>query len=150
MIDGAHVILYSTDAEADRVFIRDVLGFRWIDSGGGWLIFKLPPPEIAVHPTDGPEKHEFYLMCDDIEKMLTDLTARGVTITHPVSDEGWGCSPRSSYRAALICQSTNHFTLPHTTWKADVQKCEHRASETLLVSVACLRNKYDDHYWVLV
>jgi catechol 2,3-dioxygenase-like lactoylglutathione lyase family enzyme len=90
MINGAHIILYSTDAEADRVFIRDVLGFAGVDAGDGWLIFKLPPAEIAVHPTDGPGKHEFYLMCDDIEKTLADLTARGVTISHPASDQGWG------------------------------------------------------------
>jgi len=90
MINGAHIILYSTDAEADRVFIRDVLGFAGVDAGGGWLIFKLPPAEIAVHPTDGPGKHEFYLMCDDLEKTLADLTARGVTISHSVTDQGWG------------------------------------------------------------
>jgi hypothetical protein len=90
MINGAHVIIYSTDAEADRVFIRDVLGFFGVDVGGGWLIFKLPPAEIAVHPTDGLGKHEFYLMCDDIEKTLADLTARGVKISHPVIDKGWG------------------------------------------------------------
>ena len=90
MINGAHVILYSTDAEADRVFIRDVLGFAGVDAGGGWLIFKLPPAEIAVHPTDGLEKREFYLMCDDIEKTLADLTARGVTISSPPSDQGGG------------------------------------------------------------
>ncbi len=75
MINGAHVILYSTDAEADRVFIRDVLGFAGVDAGDGWLIFKLPPAEIAVHPSDGLGKHEFYLMCDDLEKTLADLTA---------------------------------------------------------------------------
>ena len=90
MINGAHIILYSTDAEADRVFIRDVLGFAGVDAGDGWLIFKLPPAEIAVHPTEGPGKHEFYLICDDIEKMLEDLTARGVTISHSVTDQGWG------------------------------------------------------------
>ena len=90
MINGAHVIIYSTDAEADRVFIRDVLEFPRVDAGGGWLIFKLPPAEIAVHPTDGLGKHEFYLMCDDIEKTLADLTAKGVKLPHPVSDEGWG------------------------------------------------------------
>ena len=90
MINGAHVILYSTDAEADRVFIRDVLGFAGVDAGDGWLIFKLPPAEIAVHSTDGLGKHELYLMCDDIEKTLADLTGRGVTISHPPSDEGWG------------------------------------------------------------
>jgi catechol 2,3-dioxygenase-like lactoylglutathione lyase family enzyme len=90
MINGAHVILYSTDAEADRVFIRDMLGFAAVDAGGGWLIFKLPPAEIAVHPADELGKHEFYLMCDDIEKTLADLTGRGVTISHPLSDQGWG------------------------------------------------------------
>ena len=90
MINGAHIILYSTNAEADRVFIRDVLGFAGVDAGGGWLIFKLPPAEIAVHPTDGPGKHEFYLMCDDLDKTLADLTARGVTISHSASDQGWG------------------------------------------------------------
>ena len=90
MINGAHVILYSTNAEADRAFIRDVLGFAGVDAGGGWLIFKLPPAEVAVHPTDGPAKHEFYLMCDDIEETLADLRARGVDISHPPSDQGWG------------------------------------------------------------
>ena len=90
MINGAHIILYSTDAEADRVFIRDVLGFASVDAGDGWLIFKLPPAEVAVHPTEGLGKHEFYLMCDDIEKTLADLSARGVTISSPVSNQSWG------------------------------------------------------------
>ena len=90
MINGAHLILYSTNAEADRAFIRDVLGFAGVDAGGGWLIFKLPPAEIAVHPTDGLGKHELYLMCDDIEKTLADLTAKGVMISRPLSDESWG------------------------------------------------------------
>jgi len=90
MINGAHVIVYSRDAEADRAFIRDTLGFAGVDSGGGWLIFKLPPAEIAVHPTDGETKHEFYLMCDNIEKLLAELTAKGVEVASPVSDEGWG------------------------------------------------------------
>jgi hypothetical protein len=90
MINGAHVILYSTDAEADRAVFRDVLGFAWVDAGGNWLIFKLPPADIAVHPTDGPDKHELYLMCDDIEQTLTDLNAKGVTISHPISTQGWG------------------------------------------------------------
>jgi hypothetical protein len=90
MINGSHIILYSTDAEADRVFIRDILGFAGVDAGNGWLIFKLPPAEIAVHPTDGLVKQEFYLMCDDIEKTLAELTAKGVTISQQVSDQGWG------------------------------------------------------------
>ena len=90
MMNGAHIILYSTDAEADRVFIRDVLGFSGVDAGDGWLIFKLPPTEIAVHPTDGLGKHELYLMCDEIDKTLAELTAKGVTISQEVNDRGWG------------------------------------------------------------
>lgn len=90
MINAAHIILYSTNAEADRAFIRDVLGFAGVDAGGGWLIFKLPPAELAVHPTDGIEKHEFYLMCDDLEKTVAELTAKGVTISEPISNQGWG------------------------------------------------------------
>jgi len=90
MINGAHVIIYSTDAEADRAFIRDVVGFAHVDAGGGWLIFQLPPAEMALHPTDGPAKHELYLMCDDIEGTLRDLTAKGVEVAGPAIDAGWG------------------------------------------------------------
>jgi catechol 2,3-dioxygenase-like lactoylglutathione lyase family enzyme len=88
MIIGAHVIMYSPDAEADRDFIRDTLGFRGVDAGEGWLIFKLPPAEVAVHP--GETRHELYLMCDDIESMLEELTAKGVEISHQVSVQAWG------------------------------------------------------------
>ena len=90
MINAAHIILYSTDAEADRVFIRDVLGLAGLDAGGGWLIFKLPPAEIAVHPTEGLGKHEFYFMCDDVEETLLQLTEKGVKISEPVSNQRWG------------------------------------------------------------
>ncbi|TVX98579.1 VOC family protein [Paenibacillus cremeus] len=90
MINAAHIIFYSTDAEADRVFIRDVLGLAGVDAGGGWLIFKLPPAEIAVHPIDGLGKYEFYFMCDDIEKTLTELTAKGVTISEQIINQRWG------------------------------------------------------------
>ncbi|MGG1519080.1 extradiol dioxygenase [Paenibacillus oryzisoli] len=90
MFNAAHIIFYSTDAEADRVFIRDVLGFAGVDAGSGWLIFKLPPAEIAVHPTEGVSKHEFYLMCEDIEKTMTELSAKGVTISEPISNQRWG------------------------------------------------------------
>jgi hypothetical protein len=89
-ITGAHVIIYSQDAEADRAFIRDTLGFAGVDAGGGWLIFKLPPAEIALHPTDGEAKHEFYLMCDNIESTLGDLTAKGVEVSGTVRQERWG------------------------------------------------------------
>jgi catechol 2,3-dioxygenase-like lactoylglutathione lyase family enzyme len=90
MITGAHVILYSRDAEADRAFIRDVLGFPGVDAGGGWLILRLPPAEVAVHPTEGEARHELSLMCDDIEGELARLAGRGVEISRPVSDLGWG------------------------------------------------------------
>ncbi|UAL50613.1 VOC family protein [Metabacillus dongyingensis] len=90
MINAAHIILYSTIADADRVFIRDVLGFDGVDAGSGWLIFKLHPAEIAVHPTDRIGKHEFYLMCDDIEKTITELTNRGLTISESISNQRWG------------------------------------------------------------
>ena len=73
MFNGAHVIIYSNDAEADRAFIRDVLGFPHVDAGAGWLVFRLPPAEIAVHPTDGEPAHEFYLMCEDVEAALAKL-----------------------------------------------------------------------------
>jgi hypothetical protein len=89
MINGAHVILYSTDAEADRAFIRDTIGFASVDARQGWMIFQLPPAEIAIHPTDGAPIHEFYLMCDDIEAVLEKLSASGAA-TGPISDQGWG------------------------------------------------------------
>ena len=89
MITGAHVILYSRDAEADRAFLRDVLGYPHVDAGGGWLIFKLPPAEVAVHPAEATESHELYLMCDDVNATVGQLAAKGVDCG-PVSDQGWG------------------------------------------------------------
>lgn len=90
MINGVHVIVYSRGDEADRAFIRDVLGFPNVDAGGGWLIFKSPPAELAVHPTDGPGTHELFFMCDDINATIAELTAKGVEFAAPVSDQGWG------------------------------------------------------------
>lgn len=90
MISGAHVILYSHDAEADRAFLIDVLGARHVDAGEGWLILKLPPAEIAVHPTDGAPQHELYLMVDDADALVDELGRRGIEVTRPVSDQGWG------------------------------------------------------------
>jgi hypothetical protein len=89
MINGAHVILYTSDPEADRAFIRDKLDFPGIDIGGGWIVAKLPPAEVAVHPTDEGPKHELYLMCDDIEQLRADLAGKGVECSD-ASDEGWG------------------------------------------------------------
>jgi predicted enzyme related to lactoylglutathione lyase len=88
MITGAHAIVFSQDADADRAFFRDVLKLDHVDAGGGWLIFALPPAEVAVHP--GPEAHKLYLMCDDIETTTADLRAGGIELTSEVSDQGWG------------------------------------------------------------
>lgn len=90
MFSGAHVILYSRDAEADRAFLKDVFGFAHVDAGRGWLILKLPPAEVAVHPTDGEPQQELYLMCDDIAATLIALENRGAAVSRPVSDQGWG------------------------------------------------------------
>ncbi|MGW6281895.1 VOC family protein [Kribbella sp. NPDC055071] len=89
MINGAHVIIYSRDAEADRDFFRDVLGYPHADAGHGWLIFKLPPAEVAVHPAE-VESHELFLMCDDLDQTVAELTARGVEFVKPVQRERWG------------------------------------------------------------
>lgn len=89
MINGGHVIIYSQDPEADRAFLRDVLEFPHVDAGAGWLIFKLPPSEIAVHPTDGPPAHELYLMCDDLDATMTRLAAEGVACA-TVTEARWG------------------------------------------------------------
>jgi hypothetical protein len=91
MITGAHAILYSADAEADRAVLAELLrGQATADAGGGWLILGLPPAEVAVHPAEGPPRHELYLMCDDVHATVADLLARGVVVEGGVSDQGWG------------------------------------------------------------
>ena len=89
MISGAHVILYSKDADADRAFFRDVLEFPNVDAGDGWLIFALPPAEVAVHPAEGAESHELYLMCDDVKAVIKRLRALKVPCS-PARDLDWG------------------------------------------------------------
>lgn len=89
MIIGAHSILYSTNPEADRDFLRDVLGLPHVDVGHGWLIFGLPPSEVAVHPADANGRHELYLLCDDAEAFVAEMTGRGLACT-PVRRERWG------------------------------------------------------------
>ena len=90
MINGAHAVVFSPQAEKVRAFLRDVLGLSFVDAGGGWLIFALPPAELAVHPADGDSRHELYLMCDDIHATLAELTGKGVEVAREVSDQGWG------------------------------------------------------------
>jgi uncharacterized glyoxalase superfamily protein PhnB len=90
VIRGAHVILYSTDAEADRAFLQDLLGLGHVDAGGGWLILQLPPAEVAVHPADTSGAVELYLVCDDVDETVAELSARGASFTGPVSDQSWG------------------------------------------------------------
>ena len=89
MINGAHVIIYSTSPEADRDFLRDVLDLTHVDVGGGWLIFGLPPSEVAVHPSEGNDVQELYLMCDDVEVFMSEMGKRNIAC-NPVQDQGWG------------------------------------------------------------
>jgi catechol 2,3-dioxygenase-like lactoylglutathione lyase family enzyme len=90
MINGLHAIIFSPDAEKVRAFFRDALGLPSADAGGGWLIFALPPAELAVHPAEGNARHELYLMCDDIRATLAELAAKGAPAVRDVSDRGWG------------------------------------------------------------
>lgn len=92
MITGAHAIIFSEDAGATRAFFRDVLGFPAVDAGEGWLIFKLPPAELASHPDERGGRHELYLMCDDIQATRAELEAKGVEFTSEVQDQRWGLS----------------------------------------------------------
>jgi hypothetical protein len=89
MITGAHSIIYSTNADADRAFLRDVLKLTNVDVGDGWLIFGLPPAEVAVHPAEENDVHEFYLMCDDIEALVAEMNKHKIACS-PVHNMGWG------------------------------------------------------------
>jgi predicted enzyme related to lactoylglutathione lyase len=90
VIIGIHAIVFSPQAEKVRAFFADVLDLTSVDAGGGWLIFALPPAELAVHPADGASRHELYLMCDNIQATLAELRGRGVEVARDVSDQGWG------------------------------------------------------------
>ena len=90
MITGIHTIVYSKDAGQTRAFFRDILGLKSVDAGRGWLIFGLPPAELAAHPDDKGGRHELYLMCDDVEKTVEQLTRKGVEFTRPITNRGWG------------------------------------------------------------
>jgi predicted enzyme related to lactoylglutathione lyase len=89
MIVGVHAMLYTTDAEADRAFLRDVLKWKHVDAGGGWLIFAMPPAEMGVHPSEEGCSQALYLMTDDVNAEVAQLQAAGVKCD-PVQDQGWG------------------------------------------------------------
>ena len=89
MISGAHMIVYSKDAEADRDFFRDVLGFASVDAGHGWLIFAMPPAEAAFHPSDANDVHELYFMCEDLKAEMASLAEKGVRCSD-VQEVRWG------------------------------------------------------------
>src|SRR4029077_1509039 len=85
-----HAVVFSPEAEKVRAFFADVLGLSSVDAGGGWLIFALPPAELAALRRAGKPRHELYLMCDDVHATLADLRARGAEVAQDVSDQGWG------------------------------------------------------------
>jgi catechol 2,3-dioxygenase-like lactoylglutathione lyase family enzyme len=93
MIRAAHVVVNSTDAEADRAFFRDVLEYPFVDAGHGWLIFELPPAELAVHPADANGGHELFLMCDDAEAFMARMSERGIACSD-LHRERWGLVTR--------------------------------------------------------
>lgn len=98
VIAGAHTIVFADDAERARAFFRDVLGFPSVDAGEGWLIFALPPGELACHPGPGwgraVAEHELFFMCHDVERTVEELKQKGVEFVSPVTDEGYGLMTR--------------------------------------------------------
>ncbi|MEO8336889.1 MAG: VOC family protein [bacterium] len=90
MITGMHTLLYSSDPDATRTFFQEALNLKSVDAGRGWLIFALPPAELAVHPSDGEKGSDIYFMCDDLEKTLGELEPHGVTIAQPITEQRWG------------------------------------------------------------
>ena len=89
-ITGAHVLLFSREAEALRATLRDVLGWDFVEAHPGWLIFALPPAELGVHPSDGDTKHELWLICDDLDTTVAELRSRGIEFIGDPADEGFG------------------------------------------------------------
>ncbi|SRR6266849_4171522 len=89
MLIGSHAIIYSKNADADREFLRDVLKLTHVDVGEGWLIFGLPPSEVAVHPGEKNNVHEFYLMCNDVEAFIAEMKSHKIACG-PVQNQGWG------------------------------------------------------------
>lgn len=90
-ITGAHALLYTSEPDELRAVLRDVFGWDHVDSGGGWLIFRMPPAELGVHPSDRP-RHELSLMCDDLPTTVADLSGKGIVFSGEPTDQGWGTS----------------------------------------------------------
>src|SRR5438132_11659847 len=105
MIFGAHVVLYSKDATADRVFFRDVLGFSFVDAGHDWLIFALPPAEVAMHPAEDSVAHELYFVCDDLNAEMAALGEKDVRYSK-VEDARWGSS--TSIQLLGVCNDGHY------------------------------------------
>lgn len=94
MITGTHAVLYAEDPDQARAFFRDVLGWPHVEANPGWLIFRLPPAEVGIHPTDGAPSHELYLACDDIDATVAELRAKGVEFTTGVEERRFGLMTR--------------------------------------------------------
>src|SRR5712671_6793347 len=93
MINGVHALMYAKDADKVRAFLRDVLKYPSVDAGHGWLIFALPPAEVAVHPSDENDVHELFLMCDDVQALIDEMKKQNVTCS-PVDEQRWGSITR--------------------------------------------------------
>jgi len=94
MINAIHAIVYTRDADRLRAFFRDVLELPFVDAGHGWLVFAAPPAELAAHPADADCRHEIYLMCDDVQATAEKLESKGIELTMPITDQGWGLVTR--------------------------------------------------------
>ncbi len=115
MITGVHAILYAEDAGAARAFLRDVLELPAVDAGGGWLIFGLPPAEVAAHPTDGPPHHELWLMCDELHATIAELRAKGVDVSDEITEQRWGLTTSLALPGGGASVYTSHAIRGRTT-----------------------------------
>lgn len=115
MITGVHSVIYSADPDGVRAFFRDVLEFPCVDAGHGWLIFSLPPAEVAAHSGDGAGRHELYLMCDDIHATVAELEAKGVELSRSIAEARWGlvAAIRLPGGGELGLYEPRHATPPH-------------------------------------
>jgi hypothetical protein len=130
MLIGAHTIVFSTNADADRAFLRDVLELTNIDLGGGWLIFGLPPAELAVHPASENGAQELYLMCDDVQAFIANMESHGVAC-EPVHEERWGLLTRVTLPsgAPLRVYEPRHDRPPQANASAAPRKPAKRAKK---------------------